>query len=67
MTFILFLVLQHLTLTVLAALDMRLHVEILSLSLESAVCWLAALRPSNMLVYLRDGSAQTILCAATLR
>ena len=24
-------------------------------------------RPNNMLVYLRDGSAQTILCAATLR
>ena len=25
------------------------------------VCWLVALRPSNRLVYLRDGSAQTIL------
>ena len=24
------------------------------------VCWLVALRPSNRLVYLRDGSAQTI-------
>ena len=31
------------------------------------VCWLVAYRPSNMRVYLRDGSAQTILCAATLR
>ena len=31
------------------------------------VCWLVALRPSNMLVHLRDGSAQTILRAATLR
>ena len=29
------------------------------------VCWLVALRPSNMRVYLRDGSAQTILRAAT--
>ena len=28
------------------------------------VCWLVAQRPSNMLVYLRDGSAQTILRAA---
>ena len=28
---------------------------------------MVAERPSNMLVYLRDGSAQTILCAATLR
>ena len=31
------------------------------------VCWLVAYRPSNRLVYLRDGSAQTILRAATLR
>ena len=31
------------------------------------VGWLVALRPSNMLVYLRDGSAQTVLRAATLR
>ena len=31
------------------------------------VCLLVAWRPSNMLVYLRDGSAQTILRAATLR
>ena len=31
------------------------------------VCWLVAQRPSNMRVYLREGSAQTILCAATLR
>ena len=30
-------------------------------------CLLVAQRPSNMLVYLRDGSAQTILRAATLR
>ena len=30
-------------------------------------CVLVAERPSNMLVYLRDGSALTILCAATLR
>ena len=30
------------------------------------VCWLVAC-PSNMLVYLTDGSAQTILRAATLR
>ena len=28
---------------------------------------LVAYRPSNMRVYLRDGSAQTILRAATLR
>ena len=34
---------------------------------EEVVCWLVAKRPSNMLVYLRDGSAQTILRAATLR
>ena len=31
------------------------------------VCWLVAERPSNMRVYPRDGSAQTILRAATLR
>ena len=31
------------------------------------VCWLVAYRPSNMRVYLRDGSTQTILRAATLR
>ena len=31
------------------------------------VFWLVVKRPSNMRVYLRDGSAQTILCAATLR
>ena len=31
------------------------------------VCWLVAYRPSNMRVYLRDRSAQTILRAATLR
>ena len=31
------------------------------------VCLLAAKRPSNRLVYLRDGSAQTILRATTLR
>ena len=34
------------------------------------VCWLVGWllnSPSNMLVYLRDGSAQTILRAATLR
>ena len=31
------------------------------------VGWLLALRPSNMLVYLRDGSAQTSVCAAMLR
>ena len=30
-------------------------------------CLLVAYRPSNILVYLRDGSAQTILRAATLR
>ena len=34
---------------------------------EGCCCWLVALRPSNRLVYLRDGSAQTILRAATLR
>ena len=28
---------------------------------------LLALRPSDMLLYLRDGPAQTIVCAATLR
>ena len=31
------------------------------------VCWLVAVRPSNMLVYLRDGSAQTIVLAAKMR
>ena len=31
------------------------------------VGWLVALRPSNMPVYLRDGSAQTVLRVATLR
>ena len=31
------------------------------------VGWLVAKRPSNMLVYFRDGSAQTIFPAATLR
>ena len=31
------------------------------------VCLLVAQRPSNMRVYLRDGSAQTIVRAATLR
>ena len=31
------------------------------------VCWLLASRPNNMLVHLRDGSAQTILRVATLR
>ena len=31
------------------------------------VCLLVAYHPSNMRVYLRDGSAQTILRAATLR
>ena len=35
--------------------------------MESLFCWLVAYRPSNMLVYLRDGSAQTNLRAATLR
>ena len=30
-------------------------------------CWLVAYRPINMRVYLRNGSAQTILRAATLR
>ena len=30
-------------------------------------CLLLASRPSNTLVYLRDGSAQTIVRAATLR
>ena len=30
-------------------------------------CCLVAYRPSNMLVYLRDGSAQTILRADTLK
>ena len=34
---------------------------------KGLVCCLVALRPSKMLVYLRDGSAQTNLCAATLR
>ena len=31
------------------------------------VCWTVAERPSNMLGYLRDGSAQTIVRAAILR
>ena len=30
-------------------------------------CFLVAQRPSNMLVYLKDGSALTIVRAATLR
>ena len=34
---------------------------------DGFVGWLVAYRPSNMLVYLRDGSAQTSLRAATLR
>ena len=34
---------------------------------SSLFCLLVAYRPSNMLVYLRDGSAQTSLRAATLR
>ena len=34
---------------------------------EGLFCLLVAYRPSNMRVYLRDGSAQTILRAATLR
>ena len=36
-------------------------------AVERIVCWLLASRPSNRLVYLRDGYAQTILRAATLR
>ena len=31
------------------------------------VCWLTVERPSNILVYLRDGSAQTSVHSATLR
>ena len=34
---------------------------------RKAVCWLVAQRPSNMLVYLSDGSARTSVGAATLR
>ena len=34
---------------------------------QGFVCLFVAYRPSNMRVYLRDGSAQTILRAATLR
>ena len=46
--------------------------QTLCLSMNSALfhacdCWLLAQRPSNMLVYLRDGSAQASVCAATLR
>ena len=41
--------------------------DVTTLSLGLFVCWLVAKRPSNRLVYLRDGSAQTILRAATLR
>ena len=36
------------------------------IALALALCLLVASRPSNMLVYLRDGSAQTIVNAATL-
>ena len=36
-------------------------------SLAWPVCLFVAYRPSNKLVYLRDGSSQTILHAATLR
>ena len=35
--------------------------------LLSNVCWLVAYRPSNSPVYLRDGSTQTTVRAATLR
>ena len=43
-----------------------LTVAAISIS-ECCCCLLVAYRPSNMRVYLRDGSAQTILRAATLR
>ena len=33
----------------------------------NGLLFVACVRPSSMLVYLRDGSAQTILRAATLR
>ena len=36
-------------------------------SITFGVCWLLALHPNNMRVYLRDGSAHTIVRAATLR
>ena len=34
---------------------------------EEVAKWLVALRPSNVLVYLRDGSVQTSVRAALLR
>ena len=38
-----------------------------SVQMTFVCCLLAAKRPSNMLLYLRDGSEQTILRAATLK
>ena len=39
---------------------------LLRVAIKEFVCLLVAKRPSNMLVYLTDGSAQTIVHAATL-
>ena len=41
------------------------RVQVVQLMLS--VCFLVAWRPSNMLICLREGSTQTIVCAATLR
>ena len=38
-----------------------------SVGADGLLSLLVASCPSNMLVYLRDGSAQTVVCAATLR
>ena len=37
------------------------------LEVSGCCCWLVALPPSNILVYLRDGSVHTTAGAATLR
>ena len=43
------------------------RLKVLNTQQSRVVCWLVAYCPSNMLVYLRDRSAQTSLHAATLR
>ena len=41
------------------------NINIISSSSMGRCCLLAAWRPSNILVYLRDWSAQTVVCAVT--
>ena len=45
----------------------RVCVAQLGFATVTSISWLAAKRPINMLVYLRDGPAQTIVCADKLR